>query len=57
MGINNCKYYDNGNCKVFGDKIIISCATVSNMTPEACKSGNRGGKRRKNNKRSNNDYS
>lgn len=55
--MNQCKYYDNGMCTMFGDKTMISCATVSNMTPEACKNGNRNGKKRRNNKRNKKNYS
>lgn len=54
--IGHCKYYNDGNCTALGEKVIISCATVSNMTPELCKSSNRGGKKRKNNKRSKKNY-
>jgi len=55
--ISGCKYYSNGMCKVFGENAMISCATVSNMTPEACKNGSRGSKKRKNSKRNKREYS
>lgn len=59
MGNNmiQCKYYNDGMCTVFGEKVLMSCATVSNITPELCKSSNRGGKKRKNGKRNNKNYS
>lgn len=44
----NCKYFDKGNCKLFGNKIKISCEQVSNMSPEECRAAQHGGKKRKN---------
>lgn len=32
-----CKYYDNGNCKVLGDKIFVACKTIKNVSPDVCK--------------------
>lgn len=59
MGNNmsHCKYYNNGICTVFGDGVMISCESVSNITPEVCKNGNRGGKKRRNGKRGKKNYS
>lgn len=45
--MNRCKYYDNGNCKALGEKVLISCQTVSNNTPEICRKNKNSNHRRK----------
>ena len=33
----SCKYYDNGKCKVLGEKVTINCQTVKKIMPSLCK--------------------
>lgn len=49
--MNRCKYYDKGNCKALGEKVFISCQTVSNSTPEICRKDNYSNHKRSNHKR------
>lgn len=45
--MNRCKYYARGKCGALGEKVFISCQTVSNSTPEICRKDNYSNHKRK----------